>query len=51
MGRLGGLYDVVYSQNGFDLFVASRTEYIANDTSVEVHPYAIGGAVTDLTLW
>ncbi|CAE6344913.1 unnamed protein product [Rhizoctonia solani] len=27
------------------------TEYIANDTSSEVHPYAIGGAVTDLTLW
>ncbi|KAF8602733.1 hypothetical protein BDV93DRAFT_607304 [Ceratobasidium sp. AG-I] len=27
------------------------TEYIANDTSAEVHPYAIGGAVTDLTLW
>ncbi|CAE6455862.1 unnamed protein product [Rhizoctonia solani] len=27
------------------------TEYIANDTSSEVHPYAVGGAVTDLTLW
>ncbi|KAF8602734.1 hypothetical protein BDV93DRAFT_557210 [Ceratobasidium sp. AG-I] len=27
------------------------TEYIANDTGVEVHPYAVGGAVTDLTLW
>ncbi|KAH7340118.1 hypothetical protein B0J17DRAFT_715358 [Rhizoctonia solani] len=27
------------------------TEYIANDTSSEVHPYAVGGAVTDLSLW
>ncbi|QRW00846.1 carbohydrate esterase family 16 protein [Ceratobasidium sp. AG-Ba] len=27
------------------------TEYIANDTATEVHPYAVGGAVTDLSLW
>ncbi|KAF8588635.1 carbohydrate esterase family 16 protein [Ramaria rubella] len=27
------------------------TEYIANDRHSPVHPYAIGGAVTNLTLW
>ncbi|KAG8746139.1 hypothetical protein FRC10_006005 [Ceratobasidium sp. 414] len=27
------------------------TEYIANDTAAQVHPYAVGGAVTDLSLW
>jgi len=27
------------------------TEYIANDTNSPVHPYAVGGAVTNLTLW
>lgn len=27
------------------------TEYIANDTDSPIHPYAIGGAVTNLTIW
>jgi len=27
------------------------TEYVANDTNALIHPYAVGGAVTNLTLW
>lgn len=42
---------MIDSRDSFDLFIIYRTEYIANDTAAEVHPYAVGGAVTDLTLW
>lgn len=27
------------------------TEYLANDTNALIHPYVIGGAVTNLTIW